>query len=84
MKYKIVFTRRAVKDISKLQPEVEERIGGALRKYSEDSLSYARGMVDPSLGSYSFRVGGYRVMFDLEGDEIIVLRVGHRKEIYRG
>jgi len=84
MKYKIVFTRRAMKDISKLEPEVEERIGGALRKYSEDPLSYARRMVDPSLGSYRFRVGDYRVIFDLEGDKIIVLRVGHRKEIYRG
>ena len=84
MKYKIVFTRRAMKDISRLQPGVKERIGDALTRYSKDPLGYARRMVDPSLGSYRFRVGDYRVIFDLEGDEIIVLRVGHRKEIYRG
>ena len=24
-----------------------------------------------------------RVVFDLEGEEIVVLRVGHRREIYR-
>ncbi len=41
-------------------------------------------MTDSSLGSYRFRVGDYRVIFDLEGEEIVVLRVGHRKEIYRG
>lgn len=46
-------------------------------------LNHARKMVDPSLGSYRFRIGDYRVIFDIEGDEIIVLRVGHRKEIYR-
>jgi mRNA interferase RelE/StbE len=40
-------------------------------------------MVDPSLGGYRFRIGDYRVIFDIEGDEIVVLRVGHRKEIYR-
>jgi len=67
-----------------LEPEIKERIGDILRRYSEDPLSYARRMVDPSLGSYRFRVGDYRVIFDLEGDELIVLRVGHRKEIYRG
>jgi len=29
-----------------------------------------------------FRIGNYRVIFDLEGDEIVVLRAGHRKDIY--
>jgi mRNA interferase RelE/StbE len=83
MDYKIVFTRRAAKDISKLEPEVKEKIGDALKRYGRDPLNYARKMIDPSLGSYRFRIGDYRVIFDIEGNEIVVLRVGHRKEIYR-
>ena len=83
MKYKIVFTGRAAKDISKLEPEIKENIGDALKRYGKDPLNHARKMVDPSLGNYRFRIGDYRVIFDIEGDEIIVLRVGHRKEIYR-
>jgi mRNA interferase RelE/StbE len=83
MNYKIVFTRRAAKDISKLEPEVKEKIGGALGRYGKDPLNYARKMVDPSLGNYRFRIGDYRVIFDIEGDKIVVLRVGHGKEIYR-
>ncbi len=83
MKYRIVFTKRAAKDISGLEPEVKQRIKDALIKYSEDPLSYARKMFDPFLGSYRFRIGDYRVIFDLEGDEIVILRVGHRREIYR-
>lgn len=35
------------------------------------------------LGSYRFRIGDYRVVFDLEGDQIVILRVGHRREIYK-
>jgi mRNA interferase RelE/StbE len=54
-----------------------------LTKYSEDPLGYAKKMVDPSLGTYRFRIGDYRVIFDIEGEEIVILRVGHRKEIYR-
>ena len=84
MEYKIVFTRRATRDVSRLEPEVKEQIGDALKRYSKDPLNYARKMVDPSLGSYRFRIGDYRVIFDLEGHKLIVLRIGHRKEIYRG
>jgi len=29
-------------------------------------------------------MGDYRVVFDLDGQKIVVLRVGHRREIYRG
>jgi mRNA interferase RelE/StbE len=83
MSYTIVFTRRAAKDISKLEPEVKGKIGDALRRYGKDPLHYARKMIDPSLGSYRFRIGDYRVVFDLESDKIVVLRVGHRSEIYR-
>ena len=83
MNYKIVFTKRAMRDISKLEPEIKEKLGDALRRYGKDPLNYARKMIDPSLGSYRFRTGDYRVIFDIEGDEGIVLRVGHRKEIYR-
>jgi mRNA interferase RelE/StbE len=83
MDYKIVFTKRAMRDISKLEPKVKEKIGDALKRYGKDPLNYARKMIDPSLGSYRFRIGDYRVIFDIEGDEIVALRVGHRKEIYR-
>ncbi len=36
-------------------------------------------------GFYKFRVGDYRVLYEIIEDEslIFVLRVGHRREIYR-
>lgn len=40
-------------------------------------------MVDSTLGSYRFRVGNYRVIFDIEKDEIVILNVGKRDEIYK-
>ena len=83
MQYKIVFTKRAAKDVSGLEPDVRERIGESLKRYSSDPLSYARKMIDSSLGSYRFRIGDYRVIFDLEDGKIVVLRVGHRREVYR-
>jgi mRNA interferase RelE/StbE len=46
-------------------------------------MKHAERIKDPRLGSYRFKIGDYKVIFDLEGDEIVVLRVGHRREIYR-
>ena len=83
MAYRLVFTRRAVRDLEALEPEVRRRIGDALARYKQEPLHYARNMAGPALGGYRFRVGDYRVIFDLEGEEIVVLRVGHRGQIYR-
>ena len=55
----------------------------SIERFCEDPLWYAEKLIHSALGSYRFRIGDYRVVFDLEGDQIIVLRVGHRREIYR-
>jgi len=59
MRCTIVFTRRAAKDISRLEPGVRRRIIEALERYREDPLSYARKMLDASLGTYRFKIGDY-------------------------
>ncbi len=83
MRNSLVYTHRAIKDIEKLEPDVKKRIGKTLRRYESDPLSYAEKLSDPKLGTYRFRIGDYRVIFDLEGDDILVLRVGHRRDIFR-
>jgi len=72
-----------VRDLEALEPEVRRRIGEALERYRQEPLRYARRMAAPALGSYRFRIGDYLVIFDLEGEEVVVLRVGHRSQIYR-
>lgn len=83
MKYELVYTARAVRDIKSLDENVKKRIGKTIIRYKEDPLEYAEKLTDSILGTYRFRIGDYRVIFDREGGDIIVLRVGHRKEIYR-
>ena len=83
MSYRLVYTHRAIRDIAALDPKIKERIGLQLLRLSDEPLRHAERLVHTSLGSFRFRIGDYRVVFDLEGDEIVVLRVGHRREIYR-
>ena len=83
MKYTLVYTRRAERDIKKLESDTRDRIGKALLRFSEEPLRFAEKISDPILGEYRFRIGDYRVIFDIEENEIVVLKVGHRREIYK-
>jgi len=81
--YDIILTNRAVTDIYKLDPSIKRRIGKKLRQYAADPYYYATKLNREELGSFRFRVGDYRIIFDVDGNNIIILRVGHRSEIYK-
>lgn len=83
MSYRLVYTQRAVKDIDRLDAGVKKRIGATLLRFKDNPLQYAERLTNPELGGYRFRIGDYRVIFDIEGNDIVVLRTGHRKEIYK-
>jgi mRNA interferase RelE/StbE len=83
LSYRLVYTQRAVRDIDRLDVGAKKRIGATLLRFKDNPLQHAERLTDPELGGYRFRIGDYRVVFDVEGNDIVVLRVGHRKEIYR-
>jgi len=83
LKYRLVYTQRAIKNIQGLEPNIKLRIGKTLKRYEGDPLNFAEKLTDPRLGTYRFRIGDYRAIFDIEGEEIVILRVGHRRDIYR-
>jgi mRNA interferase RelE/StbE len=83
VKYRLVYTHRALRDIRRLEEKIKQRIGKALKRYGKEPLKCASKLTDPKLGMYRFRIGDYRVIFDIEDEDIVVLRVGHRRDIYR-
>ena len=56
MKYRLVYTHRAARDISGLEANVKKRIGKALKRYVEEPLKYASKLTDAALGTYRFRI----------------------------
>jgi len=80
---KIAFSPGAWRDWDKLPETVQERLRSKLQRYARDPLRFAVKLHDPAIGQYRFRIGDYRVVFDLAGGELQVLAVGHRREIYR-
>jgi len=85
-KYRIVFAGSSKKDLDKLDRVVRQRIARKLQYFLEqdDPLTFARQLVHSSIGSYRFRVGHYRIVFDVDGDTLQVVSVKHRGDVYRG
>ena len=84
MNYIIIFTNRAIKDLKGIDNKIKKRIGNKLKIYSENPLKYGKKLTDPKIGTYKFKIGDYRVIFDIDENKIIILRLGHRKNIYKG
>ena len=84
MTYEIRLSKKANKELQKLSPEIAKRISIAIYKLASNPRApNARSMVGSS--SWRLRIGDYRVVYDID-DEIItvlVIRIGHRKNIYR-
>ena len=78
------YTHQFLADLKKLEPSVQRRILRALEtKLLPDPLQHARKLVGKSgPGAWRFRVGDYRIRFDIESRQVFLYRVRHRREIY--
>ncbi|MYB41132.1 MAG: type II toxin-antitoxin system RelE/ParE family toxin [Chloroflexi bacterium] len=77
---------RALRDMRRLAARDRERINAKIERYAANPASLARQVVAVTGGPYRrLRVGDYRVIFDVErGDPVVlaVVRVRHRREAY--
>ncbi len=69
--------------MEKLPVKVRADLKEKLLFYSHDPLKYAIKLTDVKIGQYRFRIGNYRVVFDIAGNKIIILTIGNRKDIYK-
>jgi len=79
------FKEKAAKEVDKLPSKIRKRILEKLKFYSSqrNPLRFAERLRDQRFGEYRFRIGDYRILFDVDTKKIIVLKVGHRKDIYK-
>lgn len=79
------FRPSALKDLKKLSKSVQRRIFAKLDHYtrSHDPLKFAESLKYKEIGNYRYGVGDYRIIFDVTDGSIIILSVGHRREIYK-
>lgn len=85
--YRVIFTDRAKKEIKKLDKKVSLLILGWIRKHLEECENprlYGKSLKGNLDNTWRYRVGDYRILAEIKDQEILilVLSVGHRKDIY--
>ena len=81
--YQVILTQRALKDLNAMNQLLQDRIVTKLNDYVKDPLKQAKKLSNTKMGDYRFKIGDYRAIFDINDEEIVILRIGHRKDIYK-
>ncbi|MFI5240464.1 MAG: type II toxin-antitoxin system RelE/ParE family toxin [Candidatus Saccharimonadia bacterium] len=84
-KYQLKYKKPALKQIQKLSPQIRKRLKSKLEWFiaQADPLEFCEPLTKPTDAEYRFRVGDYRILFDVEKDNLVILYVQHRRDVYK-
>ncbi len=83
MEFVILFTKNAKKDLNRLDGIIQNRIAKKLVYLKKDPRKLSKGLIDFRQGEYRYRVGDFRICFDIDQQNIVINRIRHRKEVYK-
>ena len=85
MRYSIEVTPRARRELFKLPGNVSRRVEDAISALADDPRPAGARTLTGEGDLYRVRVGGYRVVYSVQDDVLLVLvvKVGHRRDVYR-
>lgn len=88
MSWELRFAAGAVKQLSKLDRQTAKIITSWLRKNvdgCDDPRAHGKPLVGNLAGAWRYRVGDYRVLCEIQDEELVVLaiEISHRREVYR-
>ncbi|MFL6213729.1 MAG: type II toxin-antitoxin system RelE family toxin [Blastocatellia bacterium] len=83
--YRIEWKRSAAKELKKLPPEIIKRILVAVESLAENPLPDGVKKLTGSYHTYRIREGVYRIIYNILSEIVVVeiIKVGHRKDVYR-
>lgn len=82
--YKVVLSPSAIRQLRKFDPKVRRRIQAVLELLSENPRPPAATRLVGGAGEWRVRTGDYRVIYEIHEEQllVLVLRTGHRREVY--
>ena len=85
MKYRIEFKRSAVKALKRVPKRDRRRISDKIDSLSENLPDHTTTKMKGDNPFHRIRVGDYRIIYEIQNKIllILVLKIGHRKDIYR-
>lgn len=86
--YKVRFSKRAVKELTKMDNKTQKIIRTWIRNNlvdTENPRQFGKPLDGNLSDKWSYRVGTYRILAEIHDDEVVifVFSVGHRREVYK-
>ncbi len=83
--FKVQFKKSVVKDLRGLPPADKKRILEQLGKTLAKDPYQGKALSGDFKGLYRWRIGRFRVIYEIQEEVllILVLKIGHRKDVYR-
>ena len=80
--YKLIFEKRALRDLNKLDVLMKKRIWNKLQECKVNPFVFLKPLIQ--IKGFKLRVRDYRVIIDVREEIRVfnVLKVGHRKNVY--
>lgn len=74
---------QALHDLENLNGDLQERVLTVVERLKQwPVVSGAKPLVGNWRGHYRIRTGDYRVVFQVQADRVVVVRVAHRRDVY--
>lgn len=88
MKYRLLFSKRALKELKKMDKAVSALIFAWLKKNIDgaaDPRAFGKALKGDKKEMWRYRIGDYRVLVNIEDENltIIAIEIGHRRDIYK-
>ena len=82
--YKINYSNEVIeKDIPKLSNPIKNLIKSVIeKKLLNDPVKFGKPLRYNMKGCRSLRVGDYRIIYQLDNNDVRIVLIGHRKECY--
>ena len=84
MTHQIVLAPSAARQLRKFDPDIRRRIQAVLELLAENPRPPAATQLVGGAGEWRVRTGDYRVIYEIDDGRllVLVLRMGHRREVY--
>jgi len=79
--YNIVYKKSVQRDLKKLSKAEARRVLNQVEEELSKNADTYPVLKGQFAGLRKYRVGDYRVIYAILGDDVLVLRIGHRKDV---
>lgn len=83
MAFKITYKTTVIKDLRRIDKQEARKIINKLEKALSENPDAGVALTGEFQGLFRYRAGDYRVIYSKSPGQVLILRIAHRKEVYR-